>query len=163
MTGKRPPGPSRARLWIAWLGLLGYGAVVLTVTLLPNAGGEGFETGILNLLSHLYSRGVPEWFDFHMLEFGANVAMFIPLGFFVGLLLPWRWQWLGIAVLPAVSTGIEVAQYWFLANRLATLNDIIANSLGGWVGLLGATLIRAAVYARDRRVIARARFNERRR
>lgn len=158
----RGPRPSRARQWIASVGLVVYGGLVLFVTLLPNPGGDGFETRILNLLSVLYDRGVPEWFNFHLLEFTANILMFVPLGLCIGLLLPKRAQWAGLLILPALSVAIETAQYVFLANRLATVSDVVANSLGGWIGLGIAFLIRAAVHARDRRVLAHARHRERR-
>ena len=143
MTRPHDPRPGRLRRRIAGLGLVVYGAVVLFATLLPNPDSSAFETRILKFLDRLYQRGVPVWVDFHTLEFGANVAMFVPLGICVGLLLSRRKQWAGIFILPVISLAIELAQYWFLVNRLATVSDVIANSIGGWVGVAIVWIARA--------------------
>lgn len=145
----------RARSRFALYGLIVYGAVVLFATLMPKPAGDGFESRILNLLDALYRRGVPSWFDFHVFEFTANIIMFVPLGIFIGLLLPRGRQWVGIFILPLLSFAIETAQFVFLATRLATVSDLIANSLGGWIGLALTAFIRVVFAPRNRRDMLR--------
>lgn len=90
-----------------------------------------------------------------------NVAMFIPLGFLVGLALSRRWIWLGVFLLPAFSAGIEWVQGEMLAERVSDVRDIVANGVGGWIGLLLAVIVRAIVWSRDQKVIERAMWSAR--
>ncbi|MBV0894060.1 VanZ family protein [Microbacterium sp. NC79] len=158
--GPRPP-QSHLRVWIAWLGLLAYGAVVAVVTLSPTPLDSGYRGAIDKVLAVLHRNGLPERIDYPEVEFAANILMFIPIGFFIGLVLPRMAVWAGILVLPALSGAIEFIQGQLLAERFATVNDMIANTIGGWTGLLAAILIRAIVHARDVKVIARATWDQR--
>lgn len=153
-----PPPPSSLRSWLGSLSLAAYGLIVLLVTLTPIPVDQGLQGTITRLLGILHRRGLPEWFGYNELEFTANIAMFVPLGLLLGLALPRQWQWLGLIALPLGSGLIEGAQLLFLTERFATWQDVLANSLGGWLGLLVAALFRAAVYARDRKLLARARW-----
>ncbi|WP_309068604.1 VanZ family protein [Microbacterium sp.] len=152
--GPRPPR-SYARLWIATFLLLIYTAFVLLITMWPNPG--QLEVGGISerVLRVLWRLGVPEWFDFAMLEFTANIAMFVPLGSLLGLALPRRGWWLALFLLPAFSGFIEVTQGTLLPERFSTVSDVVANTAGGYVGLLLATIMRALLHARDQRVIER--------
>ncbi len=74
--------------------------------------------------------------------FGANILLFVP----IGILLPVRWPRLdrpGVVTLIAagLSAAIEVAQYFMNAGRVAQLDDVIFNTLGG---LFGWAMVRAA-------------------
>lgn len=153
--GPRPP-KSHLRAWLAWLGLLAYGAVVLAATMSPTPLDSGYRGAIDKVLAVLHRNGLPTRIDYPEVEFGANVLMFIPLGFFIGLVLPRIAVWAGIFIVPALSGAIEFIQGQLLAERFSTLQDVLANSLGGWTGLLIAMIIRAVVHARDEKVVARA-------
>jgi glycopeptide antibiotics resistance protein len=155
------PAKSHMRVGIAVTLLLIYVAVIVTMTMSPTPLDRGYESAIDKLLSVLHRNGVPEWFGYSKLEFTANIAMFVPLGFLVGLALPQRVAWLGLLLLPAFSGGIELTQAAMLSQRFATIEDVIANSVGGWIGLLIAFTIRAMVHARDQKVIARAVWDAR--
>lgn len=150
------PPPSRARAIVALVLLAVYVGLVLVATLSPTPLDLGYESSIERLLDVLHRNGVPSWFGYSKLEFAANIVMYVPLGFLVGLALPRRALWAGIVVVPLFSAIIEFIQTLVLDARFGTAWDVIANTLGGWTGLLGAVVIRAAVYARDRRVIDRA-------
>ncbi len=84
------------------------------------------------------STGVPYDLAFHTLEFLANIALFVPFGALVPLALGalGGWQvWL-TAFGGFVSSGaIEFAQR-FIPGRVSDLRDIIANTLGTFLGLL---------------------------
>lgn len=131
-------------------------AVVAAATLSPTPLDRGYESSIDSLLATLHRNGIPSWFGYHKLEFTANVAMFVPLGFLLALALPRRYIWLAALIVPALSGSIELLQSAFLAERFASVLDVAANTIGGYVGAIGAVLFRAAVHARDEKVIARA-------
>lgn len=150
------PQKSRAREWLVVTSLVVYAIVVLLMTMWPTPLDRGFESSIDKLLEVLHRNGIPNWFGYNKLEFSANVAMFIPLGFFVALVLPTRVWWLALVVCPLISVGIEITQATLLTARFATVSDVIANSLGAVIGITAAVALRAIVYQRDQKVIARA-------
>lgn len=157
------PSKSYARVTIAVSLLLLYILIVLMATMSPTPLDQGYEASIDRLLGVLHRNGVPQWFGYSKLEFLANVLMFVPLGFLVGLALPRRAVWSGVILLPLFSVGIEMTQLTFLSERFASPTDVIANSSGGWIGLIVAFTIRAAVHARDQKVLARAFWDARNR
>lgn len=157
--GASEPPPSRMRLSFAVAGLSTYLCLVLAATLSPTPLDRGYESSILKVLGVLHRNGVPEWFGYTKLEFSANVVMFFPLGFFLALALPWRVWWVSLLVVPALSGLIELTQAAELSERFATVQDVAANTIGGYVGASAAAMVRVAVHARDRRVISRALWN----
>lgn len=80
------------------------------------------------------------WLTYDLIEFSANIILFMPFG----MLLAWS---LRGRVLPAIvvvvlaSASIEVAQGLFLAERTASLLDVVANVSGGVVGAVVAGLM----------------------
>ncbi len=66
-----------------------------------------------------------------MVEFAANIILFVPLGFFITLLFQ-RW-WIGVLVSIVLSTSVELLQV-FLPGRLATPRDVLSNTIGGVIG-----------------------------
>ena len=150
-----PPPRSHARLWIATLLLAVYTAFVLLVTMWPNPSQLEFGGIADRVLRVLHRFGVPERFDFSALEFTANIGMFVPLGFLLGLALPRRGWWVAAILLPGFSGFIEVTQGLALESRFSTLSDVAANTIGGYLGLLLAMTMRALIYKRDQTVIER--------
>lgn len=141
----------------AWTGLGLCLAVVLAATLSPTPIDQGYESAIERVLSILHRNGVPEWFGYRWLEFSANIAMFVPLAYFLSLVFPTRFLWLALPLVPALSVVLETLQFFVLPARFATVNDVIANTVGGWVGVAAAAATVAAVHARDRRVLQKWR------
>lgn len=157
-----PPPRSYGRLWVATLLLLVYASFVLLVTMWPHPQQLEFDSIASKLLKALHNLGVPEWFGYDKLEFTANIAMFVPLGFFLGLALARKVWWLAVFLLPAFSGGIEFMQGIALDERVSTVFDVLANTIGGYVGLLLAMIIRAMIHARDRTMIERELWERRR-
>lgn len=155
------PSTGGVRVGVAATLLLVALGVVLLITMSPTPINLGHEDAVRKLLSLLHSNGVPEWFGYSKLEFTANIVMFVPLGLLIGMVLPQRHWWLGLLLAPAFSACIELTQALLLSQRSATIHDVVANSLGGWIGLVIALVIRAMVHARDRRVIAQAEWDQR--
>ncbi|MFC3591988.1 VanZ family protein [Microbacterium barkeri] len=119
--GPKPPR-SRARLWVATLLLLVYAGFVALVTLWPNPSDLEFGGIADRVLNVLYRFGVPESFGFDELEFTANIGMFVPLGFFLGLALPRRGWWLALFLVPGYSGFIEFTQATALESRVSSIS-----------------------------------------
>lgn len=86
------------------------------------------------LLDRLHTEGFVPDLRFGHVEAGANILLFIPVGFLVACILPRR-LWL-VAVLTgvAMSVAIESIQAVALSDRSATVRDVICNSLGTVLG-----------------------------
>ncbi|WP_166789465.1 VanZ family protein [Cryobacterium sp. TMS1-20-1] len=141
--------------------MIAYGLVVLLATLWPTPLDQGYDASIQKFLGVLHRNGIPDWFGYGKLEFTSNVAMFVPLGFLTALILPTRVWWLVFVLCPGLSIAIELTQASLLAARFATYSDILANSIGAVLGALIAVILRALIYQRDEKLIARTLWCER--
>lgn len=78
--------------------------------------------------------GLTPWQAYDLIEFSANIVLFVPLGV---LLLLW-WQQRGWLLAAAVAFGtsltIEVMQQVLRPERYASLSDVVANTTGGAIG-----------------------------
>ena len=68
-----------------------------------------------------------------LLDFSANVVMFVPLGFAFMLATDRRWG--SFLACLATTLGIELLQIRVVAGRDASLGDLLANTLGGGIGV----------------------------
>lgn len=132
-------------------------AVVLGVTLVPWGGWTAFglEDDVPGrILADLWPRAGDLTAWAHAADGPLNVVLFVPLGFFLALLLrrPVR-----AALLCAVlSLGIECYQA-ALTSRVGAFADVVANSLGAGIGALAAVVY--LVVARPVPVSASGRVN----
>jgi glycopeptide antibiotics resistance protein len=156
------PPKSRLRHALALTVLVAYTVFILVVTLSPTQLDMSVQRLVLRFVDVLHRYGVPTWFDYAEVEFLANIIMFIPFGFMVALLFPVKMAWLAVVVSFLFSTGIEYVQREFLDERIYDVRDIVANTLGGIIGFSIAAFLRAVVHARDKRIIARALWQEKR-
>jgi len=147
---------SRARVVCCSLLLLGFATAVFAATLTPDPLDRGLQPAIQQILDAMHRRGLPGWFGYPALEFSANVLMFVPLAFLIAMLLPYRFRWLAFAIGPALSIGIEVVQAVGLSARFASVGDVIANSVGAFIGGILAIALRAAVRRLERDTVAAA-------
>lgn len=88
------------------------------------------------------------------MEFVLNIAVFVPLGATLALLLPrvpW-WTWLVVGL--AAAGGVELTQYLLIDTRSAQWPDVWANAIGFAVGALAGSACRTmrglGHYDRDR-------------
>ncbi|MFN8049532.1 MAG: VanZ family protein [Ancrocorticia sp.] len=88
-----------------------------------------------DLFQLLHENGFPTWITYRRVEFTANIALLIPLGYLLGSLLPRPQLWIAYVALPVASTIIELIQWFAMPGRVGSVNDIVANSLGAWIGL----------------------------
>jgi len=75
-----------------------------------------------------------------VLEFLANVALFVP----IGLLLPFAWSRLRlwhVVVIGALLSGLIETVQGFMPSRFPTISDVIANTLGALIGGILAALL----------------------
>jgi hypothetical protein len=129
--------------------LLGYLGLVLVVTLWPDPPDPGGFGWLERALRWWSGRGLPGG-DVAVVEAVANVAMFVPLG----ALLPAATR-IGpgraVPVGAALSILIELVQLAFLPHRVATLGDVLMNTLGAAVG----AALHVAIRRRRARVAKR--------
>lgn len=80
--------------------------------------------------------GVSTLTVYRVIEKAMNVAMFIPVGVIVGLVLGRLGRRVALAAVVVLAAGAETVQLVFLSGRTAELTDVLANALGGLLGLL---------------------------
>lgn len=134
-----------------------YGIFLAFVVFWPSPIDRPVASLLTRVIAELHERGVPEFVDYGFIEFSANVALFVPVGFIFGLIVPLRWFPVALLLGPLLSGGIEVAQHFLLDGRYSTIADVIANSIGATLGVFIAITIRAIVAVRDEKVIERDR------
>jgi glycopeptide antibiotics resistance protein len=123
--------PTTGAVVLRWTsaGLLGlYALIVMRLTLEP-AGSESAIFGQLNRFATAVSRNRLAWSQTEAL---ANVALFIPLGFLLAVVLSRVGPSAALCVLASVF--IELIQARFLPSRVPTIDDVWHNSAGGAVG-----------------------------
>lgn len=144
--------PAQLRVVLCGGLLAGYGGLVLGVALWPTPVDAGLGPVISSLLQALHRNGVPGWIGYRELEFAANVALFFPLGMLLTLTLPSGARRQTLLLLPACSVAIEVVQALLLAGRDGSARDVVANTVGGYLGFAAALVLRRLVRLRDRLV-----------
>lgn len=88
------------------------------------------------------TRMIP-WATYPRIEFGANIVLFVPLGFLLLFLLP-RARYIVMPITVVVSVGIELVQALALEQRTPSVMDIVANVTGACVGMLIAHAVERA-------------------
>lgn len=135
-----PTSPSAARRAVG-AALVAWTAVLAVTLLAPSAAGPSW---LVETLSSVLERiGVPPALaDGTRVEFGLNVAAFVPLSLLGTLLWPrlgWR-DWTAVGFV--ASFLVEAVQAIAFDGRSATHADVVANTLGTLVGaVLGLVLL----------------------
>ncbi|MCT9820586.1 VanZ family protein [Microbacterium sp. W1N] len=146
MSASGPPIRGRAgRLALAAATVV-YLVLLASQTLGPQPEAAG---GVLSALTALMATSsVTAWITYPVLEFVANIVLFVPLGvLWVGWAGRRRWWWAAAAGL-LVSAAIEATQGLLLPDRFADVRDLVSNTLGA---LLGAAAVAAVTRPRLRR------------
>ena len=85
--------------------------------------------------SWLHHQGAPRWINYKLLEAGANVLLFVPVGALCVATFR-RNTWLqNVAIGLMVSASMELGQFLFLTRRDASSRDLITNTTGTVIGV----------------------------
>ncbi len=124
---------TRSRRWAAG-GLALYGVAVAIVVFTPVS-----YSGVVHRLARAVAL-IPgmNFFGSGWIEFVANVALFVPLGFLLTVLV--RRPVVGAAIGVAISVCIELIQI-VIPDRQATVRDVISNGIGALIGALVAWVL----------------------
>lgn len=96
-------------------------------------------TGSLHALADWFAGSpVTAWVTFPVLEFAANIALFVPAGVLGVLWFGARRWWIAVVVGFVLSAAIEATQAMLLPDRVPDVRDLVANTAGA---LLGAALV----------------------
>nr|WP_227463467.1 VanZ family protein [Nocardioides lijunqiniae] len=128
----------------------GYLVFVAWLTLTPQPIGADDQQLILRALDALHRRGYAESIDYARLEFLANIALFVPIGMFLLLLLGAGQWWLAGIFSFLMTAAIETAQRQ-IPGRVPDDRDLLANTAGGLVGIVVALVLTMPATLRRRR------------
>ncbi|MFJ6679012.1 VanZ family protein [Microbacterium sp. NPDC091382] len=112
-----------------------YAWMVGWLTLRAAPYGSDIGSALNRLLAWFAERPSTAWITFDRVEFGANVAMFVPLGVIAVLWFGVRGWWAAPVLGAAASAAIEILQAVFIDTRVADLRDVVANTLGSVIGM----------------------------
>jgi len=149
------PDPARASARSRWFAVAiaaAYGVAVVLIGFWHTPVDASSRTWLDAAITHAHRLGAPAWFGYDTVESLANVVFFVPLGLLVVLFAGARWWWAGAAAGLVLSSAIETGQALFLPARYATLDDVLANTIGATFGaLLGVVVLRLGAAHRRRR------------
>lgn len=140
--------PARVGVVSARVALVGYLLFVGFTVWLP-ASVSSKVTGLVGVVARWVSdAGIASYHSSAVvLEFLANVALFVP----IGLLLPFAWSRLRlwqVVLIGALMSGLIESVQGLMPSRFPTISDVIANSLGTLVGGVIAVIVGLIVPGR---------------
>ena len=106
------------------------------LTLRTRPYGDDIAGVLTRVLDWFAERESTAWITFGVVEFSANVAMFVPLGVFAVLWFGVRGWWTAPLLGAGLSLAIETLQALLLDTRVPDVRDIIANTGGAVIGML---------------------------
>jgi len=144
MRADPPPAPERPWRLLAVV----YAALIVHGSLYPYVGWTAPHGSLLAFLDPVPGRR-PSFSDLV-----SNVFVYVPLGFLLARVANLRARGLASIVVPtlagfALSFAMETLQQW-LPSRVASLADLVANTLGTTAGALLARVVHAEAPARAR-------------
>lgn len=128
----------------------GYLVFVAWLTLTPQPIGADQQDLIMRGLDALHRRGYAESIDYDRLEFLANIGLFVPIGMFLLLLFGAGGWWIAAGGSFALTSLIETLQRG-IPGRVSDERDLVANTLGGLIGIVIAFVLTLPATIRRRR------------
>lgn len=111
-----------------------YLLAVAAITLTPQPADAPQSHIIRDAIAALARLPLFGWVTYDGVEFTANIAMFLPMGVLLTLLLDLRRWWLVLLIGVAATCSIELAQS-AMPTRVSDVRDIVANALGTLIGI----------------------------
>ncbi len=133
----------------AYLGFVGW------VTLTPSSSAPTGSELVLRLLARLQRYEELSWLTYTRAELLANVALFVPVGLFLLLLVGTRFWWVAGVGAFLMTSAIETVQR-SIPGRVSDERDVLANTAGALIGIV-VGLVLTYPAARRRAVERRAR------
>jgi VanZ family protein len=133
-----------------YMGFLGW------VTLTPASSAPIPLALAARVLDALHRRGYVLMIDMNRLEFLANIALFVPVGVFLLLLVGAERWWLAMFGPFLLTSFIETMQRG-IPGRVPDERDLLANTLGGIAGVVVAMVLTLPGTLRRRRRKRQAR------
>lgn len=118
----------------AIVAFVGYSGFVAVIGLWPSPVDRPFDPALFRILAALKGFGVRPGDAYNVIEFTANVAFFVLPALLVVLIVGRPRWWIAPSVGLVCSIAIELAQHFLLPARFATIQDVIANTLGALIG-----------------------------
>jgi VanZ family protein len=131
-----------------------YLGLVAWITLSPEPYDRRIDGFLFRALRALHRHDGTAWITYSFVEGAANVAMFLPVGMFLVLLLGRSRWWLAIAIGVGLSALIETAQM-FLPSRVSDVRDLLHNGLGALLGVVLVLILTARSENARRRALRR--------
>ena len=136
--------PFLSLMTFAYMGFIGM------VTLTPSASAP-IPVGLaIRVLDAFHRRGYLEMVTLDRMEFLANIAMFVPIGVFLLLLVGAERWWIALFLPFFLTIFIETAQRG-IPGRVSDPRDILANTMGGVAGVVLAMILTLPATLRRRR------------
>lgn len=136
--------PFLSLMTFAYVGFVGL------VTLTPSTNAPIPFALVTRILDALHRRGYLETLTIYRVEFLANIAMFVPIGVFLLLLVGAERWWVALFLPFFLTVFIETAQR-DIPGRVSDPRDIVANTLGGVAGVVLAMILTLPGTLRRRR------------
>lgn len=105
------------------------------VTLTPSSVAPTGSAFILRVLARLQRYEDLSWLTYTRAEFLANIALFVPVGLFLLLLVGTRFWWVAGFGAFVMTAAIETAQRT-IPGRVPDERDILANTAGALAGIV---------------------------
>ncbi len=117
-----------------YLGIVGW------LTLGPQPLDDEANGLLFRVLAYLDRFPSTAWVNYNLVEFTANIAMFVPVGLFFLLLLGRSYWFVAVLAGVGLTVAIETAQL-FLPERVSDPRDLASNSIGALIGVITALIL----------------------
>lgn len=129
--GKYPA--RRVNPW-GWV-LVAYFAALAIIGYWPTPVDEPVWEALEAFFDWAHQQGAPRWFGYKLLEAGANVLLFIPVGALCVATFRRNTWFQNVAIGVMVSASMELGQFLFLSRRDPSPRDLVTNATGTVIGI----------------------------
>jgi glycopeptide antibiotics resistance protein len=129
---------------------LAYLGFVAWLTLTPGDVAPTSSNLVERVLNRLQRYHELAWLTDDRAELLANVALFVPVGVFLLLLVGTRFWWVAAGLAFVMTSAIETAQR-SIPDRVPDERDILANTVGALIGIAVAVVLTLPATLRRQR------------